>query len=302
MSREELVEIAGPHGLLPGIVHWPDGSTQPRCCVVMLSAGQLGRAGPQRLYVNAARQWTAAGFICLRLDLAGVGDSPLQNEARHFDGHRAEEARAAVDFADRILGAERVYLQGLCAGARVAFKCAAQDARVSGVLAWSCPTLSASDGWPVSPYENRNVSSAASTRDTLRALLRAAVQLRFLRPGWWRERLRHGGADARQLMRALRGLTAGTGAARNPFLAAVDQLRREGRDFLFVFGQRDTLELGEFRETFPGIAAGATHAQGFHVVPHGTHTFSALESQREVIELSAQWLHQRLHETPVYRT
>ncbi|MFO1402734.1 MAG: hypothetical protein U1F30_16225 [Steroidobacteraceae bacterium] len=298
MSCEELVSVDGPYGALPGIVHRPDAPTQPRSCVIMLSAGQLGRAGPQRLYVNAARQWAAAGITCLRVDLAGVGDSPLQNEDRHFDGHRPEEAAAAVTFARESLGAEAVFLQGLCAGARVAIKCAAQDPRVAGVLAWSCPTLSSSDGWPVSPYENRDAPSNWGARDTLRSVARAVFRLRFLRPRWWRERLRHGSDDARQVLRAVRRFAHGARSPGNPFLAAVAQLLRDGRNVLFIYGQRDTTELGEFRECFPGIAEGATQAQGFHVVPHGTHTFNALENQREVVELSAQWLLQRLATTP----
>ena len=294
MSREELVSVDGPNGPLPGILHWPESPGKPRACVIMLSAGQLGRAGPQRLYVNAARRWTADGFACLRLDLAGVGDSPLQNEDRHFDGHRPAEARAAVAYARDVLGIEVVFLQGLCAGARVALKGAAQDERVAGVLAWSCPALSSSDGWPVSPYEDRAVASAWSTRDTLRSLLRAAVQLRVLRPRWWRERLRHGREDARQVLRALRQLGRAKPARRNPFLAAVDQLQQAGRGFLFVYGQRDTMELGEFRECFPGIPEAARSAQGYHVIANATHTFNALDSQRELIELSTQWLRLRL--------
>lgn len=294
MSSEELVSVAGPHGSLPGILHWPERPAAPRACVIMLSAGQLGRAGPQRLYVNAARRWAADGIACLRLDLAGVGDSPLQNADRHFDGHRPEEAQAAVTYVREVLGIETIFLQGLCAGARVALKCAAHDARIDGVLAWSCPALSSSDGWPVSPYEDRSVASAWSTRDTLQSLLRTAVQLRFLRPAWWRDRLLHGREDARQVLRALRQLGSPSPAPRNPFLAAVDRLQHDGRGILFIFGQRDTMEVGEFRECFPAIPEAAQRRQGYHVIPHATHTFNALDSQRELIELSTQWLRLRL--------
>lgn len=290
MSREELVAIDGPHGPLPAVVHYPDAPTRPSRCVIMLSSGQLGRAGPQRLYVNAARHWAARGILCVRLDLAGVGDSPVENEARHFDGHRPEEAMAAVSYARDTLRAEAVYLQGLCAGARVALRCAAQDERVAGVLAWSCPVLSSSEGWPASPYENRAAPSAWSARDTLGSVFRAALYLKFLRPAWWRDRLRQGGREARQVLGALRQVSGGATAARNPFLNAVEQLQRGGRDFLFLFGQRDAMPLGEFRDRFPAIAEGSGLAQGFHVVANGTHTFNAIDSQREVIALSTRWL------------
>jgi hypothetical protein len=199
-----------------------------------------------------------------------------------------------VNYACDVLSAEAIFLQGLCAGARVALKCAARDTRVAGVLAWSCPALSSADGWPASPYENRDLPSVWRRRDTLNSAARAVVRLKFLRPGWWRERLRRRTDEARQLLRAVRRLPRGSRARRNPFLAAVDCLCRDGRDFLFLFGQCDVMELGEFRECFPGIAEGATRAQGFHVVPHGTHTFNALDSQHQVITLSEQWLRLRL--------
>ncbi len=294
MSREELVVIDGPYGPLPGILHVPDAPTPLRCCVIMLSAGQLGRAGPQRLYVNAARHWAGCGIASLRLDLAGVGDSPLDNDQRHFDGHRPEEATAAVGYACDVLGYEAVFLQGLCAGARVALKGAAADARVAGVLAWSCPALSSSEGWPASPYEQPGATSAWSARDTLQTLARALLRLRFLRPAWWRERLQQGAHEARQVLRALRQLTRGAQAPRNPFLAAVDRLRADDRAFLFVYAERDAMEIGEFQECFPGIAAGANGTQGCHIVASATHTFSALDSQRELIDLSTHWLQQRL--------
>jgi alpha/beta superfamily hydrolase len=293
MSREVPVSIDGPLGPLPAIVHHADGATRPRCCVIMLSAGQLGRVGPQRLYVNAARHWAASGICCVRLDLAGVGDSPVENEARHFDGHRPEEATAAVTYARQTLQAESIYVQGLCAGARVAFKCAARDQRVAGVLAWSCPVLSSSPGWPVSPYENRETLSDWSARETLGSVLRAALHLKILRPAWWRQRLRRGGPEMRQVLQAIRKISQGAYADDNPFLDAVEELQRGGRDFLFLFGQSDPMPLGEFRDRFPGIAKGARLAQGFHVIANGTHTFNAVDSQREVIAQSTQWLQER---------
>ena len=48
--------------------------------------------------MNAARQWATQGFLCIRVDLAGVGESPAELTERHFDNHRPEEARAVITY------------------------------------------------------------------------------------------------------------------------------------------------------------------------------------------------------------
>jgi alpha/beta superfamily hydrolase len=300
MSREEVAAIPGPGGPLPAILHFPDRPVQPSSCVIMLSSGLLGRAGPQRLYVNAARQWAARGFLCLRVDLSGVGENLAELAERHFDNHRPEDARAAVTYAREVLQADVIYLQGLCAGARVALKCAAQDARVAGVVAWSCPVLSSSESMPPSPYEDRGALTDWKARSTLASVVQALTRLRFVRPSWWRSRLRHGGRETRRLLRAIEHVARGTAASGNPFLDAVDRLQRSGRGFLFLFGERDAMPLGEFRDRFPAVAQGIEPLQGYGVVASATHTFNAADSQREVIDLSAQWMLRHMSQAPTH--
>ncbi len=300
MSREELAVIPGPDGPLPAILHFPDVPLRPGSCVIMLSAGLLGRAGPQRLYVNAARQWAARGLLCVRVDLAGVGESPAELTERHFDNHRPEEARAVITYAREELGADVIYLQGLCAGARVALKCAAHDERVAGVIAWSCPVLSSSESMPPSPYENRGALTDWRARSTLTSVVQALTRLRFARLSWWRSRLRHGGREGRRLLRAIQHVVRGTTTSGNPFLDAVDRLQRSGRGFLFLFGERDAMPLGEFRDRFPGVAQGIEPSQAYGIVASATHTFNAADSQREVIDLSAQWMLRQTARAPTH--
>jgi pimeloyl-ACP methyl ester carboxylesterase len=294
IRREAVVWIEGPRGTMPGVVHYPATTRPALNCVIMLSGGQINRVGPQRLYVNAARHWADNGLMCLRLDLAGVGEHPAENDARHFDGHLPEEAVAAVDYAIDELGATSVHLQGLCAGARVALKGAAQCDRVNGVLAWSCPVLSTAPGLPTSPYEDAHAISGWAARETVLSIVRAVIRVRLLSPSWWGNRFRRGGTEARQVVRSVIRMSRGTPASHNPFLDAVDDLLRDGRNMLFLFGQRDAMPLGEFRERFASIPEGVELAQGFCVIPEGTHTFSTVQSQRAVIELSTTWLLDRL--------
>ena len=292
--REEFLWIEGPLGRMPAILHWPAVQLSESVCVVMFNAGQIGRAGPQRLYVNAARRWALSGIMCLRLDLAGVGDSPSRNDERHFDGHRVEEAVAAVEYVAKRLVVATIYVQGLCAGARVALKCAAEDDRVLGVIAWSCPVLSSSPTSLKSPYEDADAVSNSAARDILLSGLDAVLRGRILRPSFWGRRASQGRAEIRHVARAVRQLARPQHPKGNPFLDAVDHLLRGGRNVLFVYGQKDALPLGEFRDQYANIPQGSSYAQCFQIIPNATHTFNALSSQQEVIEISMAWLLQAI--------
>ena len=52
--------------------------------VVMLNSGKLDHLGPGRLWVHLARSWARVGVAVLRVDLSGLGDSPVQ-EGREPD-------------------------------------------------------------------------------------------------------------------------------------------------------------------------------------------------------------------------
>jgi pimeloyl-ACP methyl ester carboxylesterase len=98
-------------------------------CVVMLNAGSGYRVGPNRLYVNLARQLAARGFPCLRLDLSGLGDSVAADAARENDPYPATAFRdiaLTLSYVKERLGVRRVVLLGLCSGAYAAFQAAAQ--------------------------------------------------------------------------------------------------------------------------------------------------------------------------------
>lgn len=97
--------------------------------IVMLNGGAAYRVGPNRLYVELARQLAGQGFRCLRMDLCGLGDSIAA------DGERENDTYTATAFRDMGLtlrrlreqeGARRIILLGLCSGAYFAFQAAAQ--------------------------------------------------------------------------------------------------------------------------------------------------------------------------------
>ena len=104
-----------------------------RPIIVMTNAGCVNRAGPHRTYVKMARRWAQLGFDVLRVDLSGIGDTPVapgERENLTYPAGALDELRQAT----RALGGERAIIAGLCSGGDYAFQLGAQDRSVVG--AW----------------------------------------------------------------------------------------------------------------------------------------------------------------------
>lgn len=97
--------------------------------IVLLNAGAAYRIGPGRMNVEMARQFSAQGFRCLRLDLCGLGDSVTQAASDENNSYAATAFRdieAALSALRERLGPQKFVLMGLCSGAYAAFQSAVQ--------------------------------------------------------------------------------------------------------------------------------------------------------------------------------
>jgi len=120
---------------LYGILTEPSGDMEIKPCgVLLLNAGLVHRAGPNRVYVKLARRLTEAGFTVLRFDFSGIGDSPSRTDALPFHEYAVTETQRAMRFLTESKDLDRFVLIGLCTGADVAFRSACADARVVGVV------------------------------------------------------------------------------------------------------------------------------------------------------------------------
>lgn len=130
---ERVVQF-GTAATLSGVLTEPAGDARLDAPgVVLINSGILHKVGSCRLYVMLARTLAEAGYITLRFDLSGLGDSEVRRDALPFEESSVLETIDAMDYLQRARGLSRFVLGGLCSGADVAHMTAIGDARVVGM-------------------------------------------------------------------------------------------------------------------------------------------------------------------------
>jgi len=124
----------GEGGHLAGIVTEPAHAPANRGVMVLVSAGLVPKFGPFRLYAELARRLSVDGFVTLRFDLGGIGDSSRAHSGLPLKKRTEMEIRAALDWVAERYGARNLMLGGLCSGAEDSFRVAELDTRVSSVV------------------------------------------------------------------------------------------------------------------------------------------------------------------------
>jgi pimeloyl-ACP methyl ester carboxylesterase len=131
----ETVASLGASRSLVGVYTEPGEKLDDAPGVLILNAGITHRSGPFRLHVEVARRLAASGYPCLRIDLAGIGDSPLRAEDIPEQDGTLSDAQAAMDYLASQAGCRRFVLFGLCSGADDSHLIALRDKRVAGIVA-----------------------------------------------------------------------------------------------------------------------------------------------------------------------
>ena len=127
----------GPDGLVFGILTEPPPDEARRRAVILLNAGADHHIGASRLYVSVARRWAYRGYIVLRMDFAGLGDSftrPGRVDNDVFPAEALEDIRTAVEFLRTRYGIRECTLAGLCSGAYHALRAAAAGIPINRIL------------------------------------------------------------------------------------------------------------------------------------------------------------------------
>lgn len=132
---EERLHLFDEEQRLFGVVTAPSGARAKRA-VVLLNSGANHHIGNGRMYVKFARRLAAAGWLVLRYDVSGIGDSlphrgAPENEV--YTPHAVADLAAALGFLQREYGPQRIEAMGLCSGAYHAFKGAVAGQPIDGV-------------------------------------------------------------------------------------------------------------------------------------------------------------------------
>jgi len=132
---EQVVNIGADSRLTALITRSAAASSQR--AIVLLSGGADRRIGPGRLYVRLAREWAAKGFVALRLDVSGIGDSPPPDgfeENVPYQAQALDDVDAAVRYLHETHRVSHCQLVGHCSGAYNAFRSAVAGAAVDAIV------------------------------------------------------------------------------------------------------------------------------------------------------------------------
>jgi alpha-beta hydrolase superfamily lysophospholipase len=111
---------------------------EPRSgAVIFVNAGADFHIGASGMYVDLSRRWARRGFVALRIDLAGLGDSatvPGEDDNVVFPPSALDDIRAAVEWVRQQYALIDITLCGVCSGAYHVLRAAAAELPVKGVL------------------------------------------------------------------------------------------------------------------------------------------------------------------------
>jgi Serine aminopeptidase, S33 len=132
----ERAIVFGQQNSLVGIVAHASGSTPEidRPAIVILNTGIIHRVGHNRMYVALSRKIALAGYVALRFDLSGIGDSDSRTEGLTPLESSLRDIREAIDWLATARRASQIILVGLCSGADQAVVYGPTDPRVVGLV------------------------------------------------------------------------------------------------------------------------------------------------------------------------
>jgi hypothetical protein len=242
-----------------------------RPVLVFLNAGLVHRVGPNRLHVRLARVAARRGFVSLRFDLSGVGDSTPRLDGSSVRTAALTDVRDALDFVAAEHRASTFILAGLCSGADLAFRAALADTRVVGVILI--------DGLPYTTARSRIHHYA------MRFIRHAGWKRLFARDNpvwrrlrrWGRPPARPGSAGRRRDVPPMREAEAG-----------LRELMRRGVRMLLLFtAGREYSYGGQFRDMFPSVRSAPIDVAFFR---NADHTFTLRANQELLFRTIDEWI------------
>jgi pimeloyl-ACP methyl ester carboxylesterase len=295
VAMREHAVLFGKTASLVGVMTDPPDTIRGESLpgIVLLNAGLVHRVGPQRLYVKIARSLAAMGFVVLRFDFSGIGDSDVRTDTLPFDESAISETREAMHYLHTASRCERFILMGICSGAKVSLQTACDDPRVVGVVL-------------INPRGHLHdvddaVSVSIRNRTLARHYWRIMASSSFRAKNWLK--FITGKFEARDLVKVARGFQLGrlllpqrralpgvekatadmrALAARGVYLLQVHSEGDKGLDYLHVVLSEE--EIDELH---------ACDKIRIETIDEADHTFNMLWSQQRLLQIIQRWLQTR---------
>ena len=272
--------LIGADRSLMGIVCEPTDPRLPsRPAVIMLNAGLIHRVGPNRLHVRLARELAARGFLSLRLDLSGRGDSDPRRDGLSFADSGAVEAAEAMRYLEETKGVRRFVLFGICSGAAAAAEVAHADDRVAGAVVVEGAVF------PTARFRRRYYA---------KRLFRART--------WWN--ILTGANAAGRRLRRLLGRPAPPAShagemvsslavpesTKMAIAAALQRMMDRDVQLLAVFSgsTKEYNYPGQLQDAFATVNFGGRLEEAYY--PEADHTFTRLRNQDVLVDRVLQWM------------
>ena len=298
-SPEEVYELTAANGSVRrGILTLPSRQSKPRGGIILLPSGLKYHVGAHQLNVFFARGLAAQGWLVLRFDPFGVGESdgqlgpePVAELWRKIQlGLFVDDALMVSEDLRRRFNLDKIVLSGLCGGAITAQLAASMDGGlVDAAISLNTPIN-------LSQRDSGNASLGATQarhefREYLKKLSSKDAWLRLIK------RKSSFSTIAETIFTTARSMVGAEPKIQfeheNPlFIESFRRLEKRQFPHLLIFSGSDSLWF-EFQETFlhPKLS-GKMSDRGYEikVIEQASHVLVFKEWRLEALKLMTDWL------------
>ena len=279
-----------------------------RTVILLLNVGANHHIGPNRMYVELARQLAAQGFPVFRLDVPGMGDSArdvASARGQIYSASSVQHIHETISYLETRLDAEHFVLIGLCSGAYMAYQVASHNPRVSTQILINPQTFDWKEGDSLEVLTRANFKpthvylTGLNDADVWKRLLHRQINVGGIAETLWKRLMTRGGDALKSLLSLL--------LRQKPFETPVRQTFRRiadrGTDTLFIFAAEDVgievtaQNLGTnpeklFRRNNTRKSRGMKNLR-IEMVEEADHTFTQKAARETMLTLIVQHLDQR---------